>query len=103
MHTEAVKKNAAAIAAVEAKLQAADASQEGRLEKRLAYLRSNAPAALPSPPQPRMQPGEVRLVLQLATALKLLLAPVTTARERERGASLLYSYLVGYKQVIARD
>ncbi len=42
---------------------------------------------------------EVRLILQLATSLKLLLAPVTTARDRERGATLLYDYLIGYKQV----
>lgn len=42
---------------------------------------------------------EVRLILQLSTSLKLLLAPVTTARDRERGSTLLYDYLVGYKEV----
>ncbi|KAH9858844.1 hypothetical protein C2E23DRAFT_880266 [Lenzites betulinus] len=99
LHTQAVSKHAADIAAVEAKLQTADASQEEKLTKRLSTLRARTPAALPPPPQPRMQPGEVRLLLQLVTALKLMLAPVTTSSERKRGATLLYNYLVGYKQM----
>lgn len=98
-HATAVKKHAIDVAALEKKLESANDVQEPKLAKKLASLEANPPAPLAPCPKPRMQPEEVRLVLQLATSLKLLLAPVTTAQDRKRGASLLYDYLVGYKQV----
>ncbi|KAI0826965.1 hypothetical protein BC628DRAFT_1502389 [Trametes gibbosa] len=98
-HKKAADKRVADIADVEAKLEVADALQKPKLVKKLALLRDQPPDDLPPPPTPRMQPGEVQLILQLATALKLLLAPVTTTRDRERGATLLYDYLIGYKNM----
>lgn len=101
-YNQAIKKHAADIAALKAQIDQADVKQEAKLSKKLAALEDNPPAPLPPCPTPRMQSGEVRLLLQLSTALKLLLAPVTTVQDRERGTSLLFDYLVGYKEVRPR-
>ncbi|KAH9851419.1 hypothetical protein C2E23DRAFT_860602 [Lenzites betulinus] len=69
-------KRVADMADLEAKLQDADALQKPKLSKKLATLRDQQPDEPMSEPTPRMRPGEVRLILQLATALKLLLAPM---------------------------
>lgn len=95
----AIVKRAADIVALRVQIASADATQGPKLSKRLAKLEDNPLAPGPPPPTPRMQAEEVRLLLQLSTALKILLAPATTAQERERGSSLLYDYLIGYKQV----
>ncbi|EIW53620.1 uncharacterized protein TRAVEDRAFT_52738 [Trametes versicolor FP-101664 SS1] len=98
-YKKAVDKHTADIAELEAKIDSASDAQEPKLSKRLASLKANRPEPLAPCPKPRMCAEEVRLILQLSTSLKLLLAPVMTARDRERGSTLLYDYLVGYKEI----
>ena len=60
------------------------------------------PKKIPPPPQcpkPHMRPGEDRLFLKLATAIKIFLQYEITDTEIDRAAHLLYDYLVGYRDV----
>ena len=68
------------------------------LDKRIASNLAKVWVA-PKRPVPRMQKREIPMILTLATALKLLLASSTTRAHRQRGAQLLYEYLLDYKEV----
>lgn len=98
----ATEKYEAELTALRARVDGAEAARLPKLEKKLALLEKQPPTPPPPPPQPRMKAEEIPLVLKLATSLKLLLAPTTTAAERTRGATLLHDYLVGYKEVCTR-
>ncbi|OSD07052.1 hypothetical protein PYCCODRAFT_1359395 [Trametes coccinea BRFM310] len=98
-HVEAAQKHEATLAAMHAQAEAADETEKPKILKRIAAAQQQAPPELQPPPKPRMDPREVPLLLNLSTALKLLLASPTTAAERARGTKLLQDYLIGYKEL----
>ncbi|OJT14070.1 hypothetical protein TRAPUB_9382, partial [Trametes pubescens] len=98
-YKSATEKYEAELTSLCAQVDCAEAAQLPKLEKKIALLKKQPPIPPPPPPKPRMQQEEIPLILKLATSLKLLLAPTTTAAERSRGATLLHDYLVGYKEV----
>ncbi|KAI8986142.1 hypothetical protein BD414DRAFT_461603 [Trametes punicea] len=104
-HAESIRKHNQDLADLWSQHEAATTSEKEkeRILKRITALESQAPEAIPPPPKPRMHADEIILLLRLATSLKLLLAPMTTALERKRGADLLYDYLLGYKQLYGAD
>ncbi|KAI9060901.1 hypothetical protein FKP32DRAFT_1577145 [Trametes sanguinea] len=102
-HLETTEKHAATLADLHLQAESADETQRPKILKRIAAAERQAPPELQPPPKPRMHPGEVSLLLKLATALKLLLATRTTAEQRARGTSLLHAYLAGYKELYGVD
>ncbi|KAI0717703.1 hypothetical protein C8T65DRAFT_707076 [Cerioporus squamosus] len=90
------------VAALEATMDAADDKARPKLEKKLKALRAKPPPAPPKP-QPRMRKEEIALMLSLSAALKLLLSSSTTRAQRDRGAELLYEYLINYKALYGLD
>ena len=97
-HNTEASKHAASVHDLEAALETADGSDKTKLAKKLKTLQARAPRA-PTAPLPRMQEKERRLILNLATGLKLLLAGSSRTSEGARGAELLSRYLLGYKEV----
>ncbi|KAH9856601.1 hypothetical protein C2E23DRAFT_721443 [Lenzites betulinus] len=98
-HEESVAKYEHTLETLRAQADAADDEKNAlQLDKKIKALTAKPPVA-PEMPVPRMQAGEIPLMLKLATSLRLLLGSQTTVAQRKRGADLLYSYLTAYKEL----
>lgn len=78
-YESATVKYEAELASLRAQIDSAEASRLSKLEKKISLLEKQPPTPPSPPPKPRMQAEEIPLILKLATSLKLLLAPTTTA------------------------